>query len=129
MLTGLAHFIKGGIFFWIGVLTVGRWAGAFADLGWAWNVKPPGHSNVPSAEFFESLLICIYGASNVWLEHLTAWGGAWSAMDYEHLSITILFFGAGLVSPSPPSPTAPSDSTSSACSSNPARSARCSTPA
>jgi hypothetical protein len=99
VLTGLAHFIKGGIFFWIGVLTVGRWAGAFADLGWAWNVKPPGHKmrNVPSAEFFESLLICLYGASNVWLEHLTAWGGAWSAMDYEHLSITILFFGAGLL--------------------------------
>jgi len=101
--TGLAHLIKGGIFFWIGILTVARWAGAFADLGWAWNVKPTAQmvgrkaARAPSAEFFESLLISVYGALNVWLEHLAAWGGEWSAMDYEHLSITILFFGAGLL--------------------------------
>lgn len=31
---GLAHFIKGGIFFLYGILTLGRWLGAFADLGW-----------------------------------------------------------------------------------------------
>jgi hypothetical protein len=100
----LAHFIKGGIFFWIGVLTIGRWAGAFSDLGWAWNVKPPADAvgrtkaATPSMEFFESLLICVYGVSNVWLEHLNAAGQVWSPMDYEHVSITILFFGGGLVS-------------------------------
>jgi hypothetical protein len=103
--TGLAHFIKGGIFFWIGVLTISRWAGAFSDFGWAWNVKPPASvigrakARVPSMEFVESMLICIYGVSNVWLEHLNAAGQAWSPMDYEHVSITILFFGGGLVSP------------------------------
>jgi hypothetical protein len=32
--SGLAHFIKGGVFFWYGVLTLGRWAGCFADIGW-----------------------------------------------------------------------------------------------
>jgi len=32
--SGLAHFIKGGVFFWYGVLTLGRWAGSFADIGW-----------------------------------------------------------------------------------------------
>lgn len=32
--SGLAHFIKGGVFFWYGVLTLGRWAGCFSDLGW-----------------------------------------------------------------------------------------------
>lgn len=32
--SGLAHFIKGGIFFWYGIFTLGRWAGCFADLGW-----------------------------------------------------------------------------------------------
>ena len=52
---------------------------------------------IPSSEFIESFLICLYGASNVWLEHLNAWGEAWSPMDYEHVSITILFFGGGLV--------------------------------
>ncbi|KAF2459669.1 hypothetical protein BDY21DRAFT_362361 [Lineolata rhizophorae] len=100
---GLAHFIKGGIFFWYGLLVLGRWSGSFADLGWAWNVKPPAEvvgrrkAAVPSAEFLESLLIFIYGASNVFLEHLGAWGGEWSPMDLEHVSITIMFFGGGLL--------------------------------
>lgn len=31
---GLAHWIKGGIFFWYGILTLGRWAGCFGELGW-----------------------------------------------------------------------------------------------
>jgi hypothetical protein len=51
---------------------------------------------MPSSEFVESCLIFVYGASNIWLEHLNA--TEWSAMDFEHLSITILFFGGGLVS-------------------------------
>ena len=78
--------------------------GCFADLGWAWNVKPTRtevgqwKSNMPSAEFVESFLICLYGASNVFLEHLNAWGKQWSAQDLEHVSITIIFFGGGLVS-------------------------------
>jgi hypothetical protein len=42
-------------------------------------------------------LIFIYGSTNVFLEHLAAWGGAWSATDLEHVSISIMFFGAGLV--------------------------------
>lgn len=32
--SGLAHFIKGAIFMWYGILTLGRWAGCFANLGW-----------------------------------------------------------------------------------------------
>jgi Protein of unknown function (Ytp1) len=104
LLNGLAHFIKGGIFFWYGVLAISRWAGSFADIGWAWNVKPPAgivgrwKNAMPSAEFVESAVICFYGVSNVWLEHLSAWGKEWSAMDLEHVAITILFFGGGLVS-------------------------------
>lgn len=100
---GLAHWIKGSIFLWYGVFTLGRWMGAFADLGWAWNVKPGAHlvpkwkAHVPSADFVESFLIFFYGISNVWLEHLAAWGSAWSSSDYEHVSITILFFGGGLL--------------------------------
>ena len=99
---GLAHSIKGGIFFWYGLLTLGRWMGCFADMGWAWNVKPPvgvvsrRKASMPSAEFVESFVIFLYGASNVWLEHLAAWGSAWSAQDFEHVSISIMFFGGGL---------------------------------
>lgn len=101
--SGLAHYVKGGIFFWYGLLTLGRWMGAFAEFGWAWNVRPQrAHvckwkSRVPSAEFTESFVIWLYGASNVFLEHLNNWGKAWSPQDFEHVSITILFFGGGLL--------------------------------
>jgi hypothetical protein len=36
----LAHLIKGGIFFLFGLVTLGRYLGAFADVGMAWNLKP-----------------------------------------------------------------------------------------
>ncbi|KFZ02629.1 hypothetical protein V500_00060 [Pseudogymnoascus sp. VKM F-4518 (FW-2643)] len=95
--SGLAHFIKGGVFFWYGIFTLGRWAGSFADRGWAWNIKPRTSpaSNI-SAEFVESFLIFFYGSTNIFLEHLRAWGLAWSAQDMEHISITIMFIGGGL---------------------------------
>ncbi|KAI9790837.1 MAG: hypothetical protein M1833_001750 [Piccolia ochrophora] len=38
----------------------------------------------------------LYGCTNVFLEHLAAWGGTWTAMDLEHVSISIMFFGGGL---------------------------------
>ncbi|KAF2813745.1 uncharacterized protein BDZ99DRAFT_223941 [Mytilinidion resinicola] len=99
----LAHYVKGGIFFWYGLLTLGRWMGAFADFGWAWNIKPPKEvvgrrrAALPSAEFVESFVIFLYGCSNVFLEHLAAWGGAWTAQDLEHVSISVMFFGGGLL--------------------------------
>ena len=102
----LAHYVKGGIFFVYGFLTLGRWMGAFADLGWAWNMKPSRDvvgrrkASLPSAEFTESFVIWLYGCTNVFLEHLAAWGDAWTAQDLEHVSISVLFFGGGLVSPS-----------------------------
>lgn len=101
--SGLAHYVKGGIFFWYGLLTLGRWMGAFAEFGWAWNVRTQRAQvskwkcRVPSAEFTESFVIWLYGASNVFLEHLNNWGKAWSPQDFEHVSITILFFGGGLL--------------------------------
>ncbi|KAJ9647094.1 hypothetical protein H2199_002080 [Coniosporium tulheliwenetii] len=97
----LAHFVKGGIFFWYGLITLGRWMGCFADLGWAWNIKPSKEivgrrkAAIPSAEFTESFVIWLYGASNVFLEHLAAWGGKWTPQDLEHVSISIMFFGGG----------------------------------
>ena len=76
--------------------------GCFGEMGWAWNLRPPigvvswRKAAIPSAEFVESSVICLYGATNVFLEHLAAWGQAWSAQDLEHISITIMFFGGGL---------------------------------
>ncbi|OIW26401.1 hypothetical protein CONLIGDRAFT_706645 [Coniochaeta ligniaria NRRL 30616] len=95
---GLAHWIKGGVFFWYGILTLGRWAGCFGEIGWAWNVRPRsvGQKWRPSAEFVESALIFFYGSTNVFLEHLGNWGGEYSATDLEHISITVLFIGGGL---------------------------------
>ncbi|CAG8025636.1 unnamed protein product [Penicillium olsonii] len=98
---GLAHFIKGGIFFWYGVLTLGRYMGCWADLGWAWNKKPSASivgwkSKVPTGEATESFVIFLYGITNVFLEHLSNAGQAWSPTDLEHVSISVLFFGGGL---------------------------------
>ncbi|MCJ1432592.1 hypothetical protein MMC27_001949 [Xylographa pallens] len=100
--SGLAHFVKGGIFFWYGLLTLGRVMGSFADIGWSWNIKPPASvvgarkAAAPTAEFVESFLIFLYGATNVWLEHLGETGKGWSSGDLEHVSISIMFFGGGL---------------------------------
>ncbi|CAJ2508820.1 Uu.00g138460.m01.CDS01 [Anthostomella pinea] len=97
--SGLAHWIKGGIFFWYGVLTLGRWSGSFAELGWAWNVRPKQSSRKwrPTAEFVEGALIFTYGATNIFLEHLGAADSSFSAQDLEHVSITVLFLGGGML--------------------------------
>lgn len=126
--SGLAHWIKGGVFFWLGLLTLGRWCGSFGDLGWvssfffvpsplgavasdweflltkvglkAWNVRPKQSSQIwrPTAEFVEGFLIFFYGSTNIFLEHLGNAGEAFSAQDLEHVSITVLFIGGGAVS-------------------------------
>ncbi|KAI8627507.1 hypothetical protein F5Y19DRAFT_465724 [Xylariaceae sp. FL1651] len=97
--SGLAHWIKGGIFFWYGILTLGRWSGSFGELGWAWNVRPKQSSQRwrPTAEFVEGALIFTYGATNIFLEHLGSSSDKFSSQDLEHVSITILFIGGGLL--------------------------------
>lgn len=94
--SGLAHFIKGGIFFWYGLVVLGRYMGCWANWGWSWNLKP-ANSRAPTGEFVESALIFTYGSTNVFLEHLGGWGKRWSPQDLEHVSISVMFFGAGLV--------------------------------
>ena len=76
--------------------------GCFVEYGWAWNMRPPVgvvssfKAKMPSAEFVESFVIFLYGSTNVFLEHLAAWGDEWSPMDLEHVSIPIMFFGGGM---------------------------------
>jgi hypothetical protein len=95
--SGLAHWIKGGVFFWFGILALGRWTGAFGDLGWAWNARPRGAPWRPTSEFVESATIFVYGITNIFLEHLGSTDGAWSPKDLEHASIAALFIGGGML--------------------------------
>ena len=46
----------------------------------------------------ESFLIFFYGSTNIFLEHLGNTDGKWTARDLEHIAITVLFMGGGLVS-------------------------------
>ncbi|KAK7208165.1 hypothetical protein BZA70DRAFT_38307 [Myxozyma melibiosi] len=101
----LAHFIKGSIFFWFGILTFGRVLGAFAELGWAWNVRPPVARSRQglgarifncSLETVESGLIFTYGITNIFMEHLGNKDGKWSHKDLQHASIAFMYIGGGL---------------------------------
>ena len=104
--------------------------GCFAEFGWAWNVKPSPNevgwkASIPSAECTESLVIFLYGITNVFLEHLANPGGEWSAQDLEHLSITIMFAGGGLVCELRPSGEMLANTSSVACLSSPRKCASC----
>jgi len=48
-------------------------------------------------EGLECFVIFAYGITNVFLEHLSAWGEGWVAQDFEHVAISLLFIGGGLV--------------------------------
>ncbi|KAF8165188.1 hypothetical protein B0H34DRAFT_647571 [Crassisporium funariophilum] len=92
----LAHLIKGGIFWCYGLLTFGRFLGSFADLGWAWNKLPSGDHY--TAEFVESFVIFLYGATNTWMERFGANpGDPFTTRQIQHISIAVMFCFAGLV--------------------------------
>lgn len=104
----LAHFIKGGVFFFCGLVTLARYCGAFKSKGWAWNHKFVTSKQAFSGwlkwqslglwtmEFMESSLILFYGSTNIFMEHLATPGEAWTAKDLQHVSIAFIFLGCGL---------------------------------
>ena len=93
----LAHFIKGGVFFSLGLLSLARYCGAFKGKGWAWNsVYSRSSARLITMEMVESGLILFYGCTNIFLEHLANPGGEWSAKDLQHVSIAFIYIGAGL---------------------------------
>lgn len=108
MFNMLAHFIKGGVFFVLGMVTLARYCGAFRRKGWAWNhrfvnakkaVTPwirLQSNGLWTMEFVESALILFYGSTNVFLEHLAGSGGPWTAKDLQHASIAFIYIGCGL---------------------------------
>lgn len=89
---GVAHYYKGGIFFWYGLLTFARWLGAWENRGWAWN----GRRGL-TFEFVECAVICAYGGTDVWLERTGTQSPTWLPSDFDHVSIAIAFFGGGLL--------------------------------
>lgn len=103
----LAHFIKGGVFFVLGLVTLARYCGAGAGKGWAWNHRFVGAAGsagwlrlqprgIWTMEFVESALILFYGSTNIFLEHLAGAGGEWTAKDLQHVLIAFIYLGCGL---------------------------------
>ena len=96
----VAHTIKGSIFFWYGLITFGRYCGAWAELGWAWNKKPnvvgTWRDRFPSAEMVECFVIWLYGATNTWMERFGAQhGDPYTVKQVQHISIAVMYFFAG----------------------------------
>ncbi|KAF5388133.1 hypothetical protein D9615_000262 [Tricholomella constricta] len=92
----LAHLIKGAIFWSYGLVSFARFLGSFAELGWAWNRTP--NSNAVSAEFTESLVIFVYGATNTWMERFGAKSGdPFTTKQIQHIGIAVMFCFAGLI--------------------------------
>lgn len=109
----LAHWIKGGVFICLGLLSLARYCGFGRQNGWAWNkviitkeqfarknptwirklLTPRGTITM---EGMESFLIFFYGSTNIFLEHLAGAGGAWTAKDLQHVSIAFMYIGSGL---------------------------------
>ncbi|SCU89164.1 LADA_0E14004g1_1 [Lachancea dasiensis] len=108
----LAHWIKGGVFVTLGIVSLARYCGCGASKGWAWNrCAVPLHPNsalhnlqnfiLPNGsmitmEFIETFLIFFYGTTNVFLEHLSNQDGQWHAKDLQHVSIAFMYIGCGL---------------------------------
>jgi len=92
----LAHLIKGSIFWCYGLITFARFLGWCADIGWAWNKLPS--EDYYTAEFVESTVIFLYGATNTWMERFGAkTGDPFTTKQIQHISIAVMFCFAGLV--------------------------------
>ncbi|OBA19243.1 hypothetical protein METBIDRAFT_46518 [Metschnikowia bicuspidata var. bicuspidata NRRL YB-4993] len=104
----LAHFIKGGVFFVLGLVTLARYCGAFKNKGWAWNHRFVTAAKASSGwlkwqskglwtmEMIESSLILFYGSTNIFMEHMASPDGKWTAKDLQHVSIAFIYLGCGL---------------------------------
>lgn len=75
-------------------MTFGRYLGAFAERGWAWNRIENGSSF--SFEMIESSLIFTYGITNTWMEHFGQ-DSAWTHKDLEHASLAFMWWWCGLI--------------------------------
>ncbi|CAK1366012.1 hypothetical protein CB0940_09545 [Cercospora beticola] len=81
----LAHFIMGSAFIAYGIVMV------ILLL----NGQPFLARTGRSQEFWDSLIIALWGCVNTFTEH--RWGGPWVANDLQHTSMGIIWWAAGLV--------------------------------
>lgn len=81
----LAHFIMGSAFIGYGILLT-----ILLLVGQIW-LKRTNRSQ----EFFDSLIIAVWGCVNTFTEH--RWGGPWVHNDLQHTSMGIIWWIAGLV--------------------------------
>jgi len=81
----LAHFIMGSAFIGYGIILT-----ILLLVGQLW-LKRTGRSQ----EFFDSLLIAVWGCVNTFTEH--RWGSAWVKNDLQHTSMGIVWWCAGLL--------------------------------
>ena len=81
----LAHFIMGSAFIAYGVITA-----ILLLVGQVW-LRRTGRSQ----EFFDSLVITLWGCVNTFTEH--RWGQPWRGNDLQHTSMGIVWWCAGLL--------------------------------
>ncbi|KAK2778687.1 hypothetical protein FQN53_001715 [Emmonsiellopsis sp. PD_33] len=81
----LAHFIMGSAFIGYGILLT-----ILLLVGQYW-LRRTGRSQ----EFFDSLIIAVWGCINTFTEH--RWGSPWAHNDLQHTSMGIVWWCAGLV--------------------------------
>lgn len=81
----LAHFIMGSAFIAYGIVLTSL---MLCGQGW---LARSGRSQ----EFYDSLIIAIWGCVNTFTEH--RWGSAWVKNDLQHTSMGIIWWAAGLV--------------------------------
>lgn len=80
--------VEGSIFWSYGLVTFARFLGTFSEIGWAWNRAPS--AGFVSAEFVESLVIFLYGATNMWMERFGANAGdPFTTKQIQHISIAV----------------------------------------
>ncbi|KAJ7228798.1 cytoplasmic protein [Mycena pura] len=92
----LAHLIKGGIFWTYGLVSFARFLGWCSHLGWSWNRAPT--AGYPTAEFVESTVIFLYGATNTWMERFGANpGDPFTTKQIQHIGIAVRYRFAGLL--------------------------------
>ncbi|CAJ0828340.1 887_t:CDS:2 [Entrophospora sp. SA101] len=80
----LAHFIMGSSFIGYGIIII-----IMLKLGSEWLQK-----NNKSPEFYDSIVMFIWGFVNTWTEH--RWNTPWSHKDLQHTALGIIWWAGGL---------------------------------
>ena len=88
LFSDISIFIEGSIFWCYGLTTFARFLGWNANLGWAWNRL--SSEDYYTAEFVESFVIFLYGATNTWMERFGASrGDPFTTKQIQHISIAV----------------------------------------